>query len=259
MIYTCYEMIRDCRADNPEGWRYFISNYVPVIRKLLAHYNAGRPDDPAVLERVLLGLRKPESSLFQSLEPAPERWFLGEVRQKIVAELPQHPIDIAIDLETIAAAFEPLTVTEKQAVWLETMGYEAAPSGAMLRMAPKTVEKIRDRGAELLRGKVDSWRRSLLAENGPALGREAAAAKGNECLPPKVFLDVLDGRTTWSGRDSMERHVKECWHCIDHFCRMAEIIETIRGVQPLDETEAAPYRQLLGISQEKRPVWKMWK
>ena len=34
MIYTCYEMVRDCHADRPEGWAYFISNYVPLIRKI---------------------------------------------------------------------------------------------------------------------------------------------------------------------------------------------------------------------------------
>lgn len=84
MVYTCYEMVRDCRADRPEGWSYFIANYVPVIRKLLAHY--GRDRAPA-LEGVLAGLRKPESSLFASLEPSPERWFVGELRQKVVAGL----------------------------------------------------------------------------------------------------------------------------------------------------------------------------
>ena len=58
-------MIQDCRADKPEGWRYFISNDVPLIRKLLMHYDAAAA--PAVLERVLVATRKPESSLFQSI------------------------------------------------------------------------------------------------------------------------------------------------------------------------------------------------
>ncbi len=71
MIYTCYEMVQDCRANKPEGWVYFLTNYVPLIRELLAHYG-----DSGALERVLLGIRKPESSMFQSLEPAPERWSL---------------------------------------------------------------------------------------------------------------------------------------------------------------------------------------
>ena len=82
MIYTCYDMVRDCRANQPEGWRYFISNYIPVIRKLLAHYGS---EDDALLERVLRAIRKPESSMFDSAEPAPERWFLAELRQKVLA------------------------------------------------------------------------------------------------------------------------------------------------------------------------------
>src|SRR5579859_2954622 len=81
MIYTCYDMIRDCRADRAEGWSHFITNYVPVIRQLAAHYF---PHSGAVLEPVLVALRRPESSLFQSLEPAPERWFVAELRQRVL-------------------------------------------------------------------------------------------------------------------------------------------------------------------------------
>jgi len=156
----------------------------------------------------------------------------------------------------VAAAFEPLTLVEKQASWIETMHYDSAETGAMMRMAPKTVEKIRQRAAELLRGKVDSWNRDLLAANGRQLGQAAAAGKTGDCLEAKVFLDILDGRTTWRGRESMEQHVLGCWHCIDHFSRMVEVVELIRGVQPLTEDEAAPYRKLLGIELPKSPLWK---
>ncbi|HEY1336781.1 MAG TPA: hypothetical protein VGF59_04695 [Bryobacteraceae bacterium] len=251
MIYTCYEMVRDCRADKPEGWSYFIAQYVPAIRKLLAHYGG-----TADLDRVLLALKKPESSLFASLDPAPERWFLAELRQKVLAELPARDTEIAIALETVADAFQPLTLTEKQAAWLETMLYTADQAGAMLRMSPKTVDKIRDRAAELIRAKVDVWRRSLLADNGPALGRAAAAASTKDCLPSKAFLDVLDGRTTWRGREEMEQHVLGCFHCIDHFCRMVEVIELLRGLAPLSAEEAEPFRRLLGVQTKKAGGWK---
>ena len=251
MIYTCYEMVRDCRADKPEGWSYFIAQYVPVVRKLLAHYG-----NPADLDRVLLALKKPESSLFASLEPAPERWFVAELRQKVLAELPVRDAEIEIAVETVADAFQPLTVTEKQAAWLETMCYTADQTGAMLRMAPKTVEKIRERASELIRGKVDAWRRSLLADNGAALGRAAAAASTKDCLPAKAFLDVLDGRTTWRGREEMEQHVLGCFHCIDHFCRMVEVIELLRGLKPLTAEEAEPFRRLLGVQVKKASGWK---
>jgi len=249
MIYTCYEMARDCRADKAEGWSHFIANYVPLVRRFLAHYGGGG------IEPVLKALRDPESSMFQSLDPAPERWFLAELRQKVLAEIPIPAAEIAIDLETVAEALAPLTVVEKLAAWLETMHYDAKESGAVLRMSPETVAKIRDKAEELLRGKVDAWRRNLLADNGRALGVQAVAAKTEECLRDKAFLDVLDGRETWRGREEMERHVTRCWHCIDHFCRMAEVIQSIRGMQPLTAEESEPFRKLLGI-QPKKAAWK---
>jgi len=255
MVYTSYEMIRDCRAGLPEGWSYLITTYVPVIRKLLAHYSQ---DTPAQLEQTLAALRRPEAGWFAAMEPSPERWFVAELRQKILLEIPAPAPEIALDLDTVASALEPLTLVEKQAAWLETMRYSAAQSGPMLRMTPQTVEKIRGRAAELIRGKVDAWNRTLLSDNGAPLGRTAAAAATSECLGPKVFLDILDGRMTWRGREELERHVTLCWHCIDHFCRMVEVVELLRGIQPLSEAEAEPLRKLLGVRLDKPPMWKRW-
>ena len=253
MIYTCYEMIRDCRDNRAEGWQYLAANYIPVMRKMAAHY---APEDTGLLERTLMQLRDPQSSLFQSLEPAPERWFVAELRQKLLAQMPPATPEISIDLETVASALEPLTVMEKQAAWLETMRYSPQLSAAMLRVAEPTVEKIRARAADLVRQKVDAWRREVLADNGPALGREADAASGKDCLTVKTFLDIIDGRMTWRGREELERHVNGCWHCVDHFCRMVEVVELLRGVQPLSEADAAPFYRLLGVEPQKKPLWK---
>jgi hypothetical protein len=252
MIYTCYEMVQDCRANRPEGWRYFVASYIPVIRKFIDHY-AGTT---LGLDRVLVAVHNPQSSMFDSLEPAPERWFVAELRQKVVAELPEKTPEILLTLDEVAEALAPLTVTEKQAAWTESMGYAPDQAGAMLRMAPATVAKIRDRAADLLRGHMNAWRRTVLAENGVALGRAAAAARGSECPGAKTFLDVLDGRTTWGGREEMERHVIACWHCIDHFCRMAEVIEVLRGIEPLTPEQAEPYRKLLGVATGEPGLWK---
>jgi len=252
MIYTSYEMVRDCRLDKPEGWLYFLSQYVPAIRKLLAHY---APSSHR-LEDILAALRRPESSLFQSVEPAPERWFVAELRQKVLAELPTTKPDISLELDTAAAALEPLTVVEKQVAWLDTMQYTAKETGVMMRMSAETAAQIRGRASELIRGKVDAWRPTLLSENGQALGRAAAEKAGGECLPQKAFLDVLDGRTTWVERERMERHITACWHCVDHFCRMVEVVDLMRGLQPLTDAETEPYRQLFGIQVQKPAAWK---
>src|SRR5436853_6144054 len=110
MIYTCYEMVRDCRANLPEGWRHLIANYVPLIRTLVAHYAPGQAGDRALLDRVLAAIHRPESSLFQSLEPAPERWFLAELRKMVLAELPMRAAEAEIDLDTVAGPLEPISI-----------------------------------------------------------------------------------------------------------------------------------------------------
>jgi len=256
MIYTCYEMVRDCRAGSAEGWTYFIAHYVPVIRKALAQYVPERASDPILLQQILETARQPQSFIFHATEQPEERWFVSQLRQLIVAELAAPAADLAIDLEVLTAALEPFTMTERQAAWLETMRYSPAQTGPMLRVSPETVETIRARAAELLRGKVDAWRRTLLADNGPALGREAASITTEDCLPAKAFLDVVDGRTTWRGRQDMDRHLRTCWHCTDHFCRILESVYLLRDTPELSEAECEPFRKLFGIAAPQKSGWK---
>jgi hypothetical protein len=260
MIYTCYDMVRDCRENKPEGWRYFTVNYVPVLRGLIAHYFPDRASDHGLIERVLANLRRPDSNLFQSAVPAPEGDFVFALRQHALAavELDRatEAPDIMLDLETLAAALEPLTLTEKQAVWFETMRHGNVTVGRMLRMEPATVEKIRGKASELIRGKVDAWRRTLIAENGPQLGRAAAMARTPDCLPVKHYFDVIDGRMNWYGREAAERHVTNCWHCIDQFCRSWVVCDLLRTNKPLSDADAVPYLKTLGIEREKKPFWK---
>jgi len=260
MIYTCYEMTRDCRAGLPKGWSYFLTQYVPVIRRLLVHYFPERESDRTLIERVLVTLHQPESSLFETLDPAPERAFVSELRQRVLRAVEADRASVApevpIDVETLGVALEPLTLTEKLTVWFETMRYGDADTGRMLRMSPETAAKIRSRAAELVRGSVDAWRSSLLADNGPLLGQAAAAQSTKDCLAAKAFFDVIDGRTTWRGREEMERHVRDCWHCLDHFCRLLEVVDVLRASKPLAEAEVEGYKRLLGIQAPKRPFWK---
>jgi hypothetical protein len=260
MIYTSFEMVQDCRANRPEGWTFFLTNYVPAMRRLVAHYFPERENDRALFDRALKAICQPGSSLFQALDPALERAFVADLRQRLLAAIEADRASVApevsIDLDALGSALEPLTVTEKLIVWFEAMRYADADAARMLRMSVETAAKIRARGAELVRGAVDHWNRTLLADNGHLLGPAAAALSTKDCLPPKAFFDVIDGRTTWSGRDEMERHVKSCWHCLDHYCRSLEVVGVLRDAKPLGEAEVEEYRRLLGITAPKRGFWK---
>ena len=242
MIYTSYEMIQDCQAGKPEGWAHFVTHYVPVVQLVLAHYDAGRAIEPA-----LAALHEQK---FAGLQPSPERPFVAWLRQQVMAA-PAAESEIPLSLATLHEALEALTVVEKEAVWLESMGYSSADAGRMLRMDPATVEKIRARASELIRDRVGRWRRTLLAENGFALGREAEAQTTPDCVSVQALLDMIDGRATWTTRRVLELHTAGCWHCVDHFCRMHEVCDLLRAAKPLTEAEAQGFYAAFGIAPKK--------
>jgi len=160
-------MIQDCRANRPEGWSYFLTNYLPVVRQFLKHYFPDRAADQSLLERVL------RTNLFQSLDPAPERTFVAELRQHVLraveADRASAAPEISIDIEALGAALEPLTLTEKLVAWFETMYYAVSDTGRMLRMfAANRGEDPRPRR------RVDPRQPGCLAQFGAPRERTAA-------------------------------------------------------------------------------------
>lgn len=252
-IYTCFDMVRDCRGNRNEGWAYLITNYVPVIRRLLAQHYDGRA---GLVERLLGQLKDPQSSLWAAPGHPEERIFVAALRQELLrlveSDSPAMPPSVELDLETLTQALAGFTVVDRQYVWLESMGYNTAVTAEMMNLDASSIDAARQRANEALRGVLDRWKLGLIAENGLLLGRLATAAKGEHCLDAKAFLDTLDGRITWSSKRDYEHHLTECWHCIDHFCRIREADFVLNKSKPLDDEQAAPFRTLLGLPEVKR-------
>lgn len=259
-IYTCRDMISDCRANHAPGWRHLITQYVPVIRLLLDHYYPDRGGDAKLIERVLVRLRDPGSNLYAAPAPDTEREFVSKLRQKVLeaaeADHASQEPDVPVTLETLTEALEPLTATERQFVWFEAMGQSAESTAKMLNLEAGTIQSARDRADELLRGKMDRWHKGLIAQNGFALGRLAASGAAEDCLPPKAFLDSIDGRITWKQVKDYEFHLIRCWHCVDHFCRIREADYGLRLARPLAEQEAVPLYSVLQLPEEKKSMWQ---
>ncbi len=255
-------MIRDCRENKPEGWRYLVTRYVPVMRYLLGQYYGARSGDPKLLERVLMKLRDPGSALFAAPGPGTEREFVADLRQHFLAAVESDQAsgrpEIPLDLEVMTAALEPLTATERQMLWLQGMTYTHAAAAKLMNLEPSTVQKLRERSDELLRQKMDQWKPGLVASNGLALGAEAALAGGKDCLPAKAFLDTIDGRITWSRKQDYESHLAQCWHCVDRFSRIREGDFALRETKALSPEECAPWFELLGVPEERKekPIWR---
>lgn len=246
-LYTCFDMIRDCAANRAEGWRFFVREYAPAVRALLEHYRPEAAADwPARAAEIL---RRFDAAFFAACGPCSERDFLLALRQHLLAWLePAGGADPA-QWTAFAAALAPLTLTEKQVVWLEVMGYGKDDTAAMMRMHPDGVERIRCKAAQ------------ALTEQGcvpPAdsLRRVVAALAADGCCAPKDLFDWLDGRITWYRREDLERHATPCWRCVDLFCRVREALRLAQRRRPLAEKEAAALLQLLGVAPLARRSWR---
>lgn len=262
-VYTCLDMIGDCRENRKEGWTFLVRNHVPFLRQLLEHYYADRAGDVELLSRVLRTLHNPSAPLFnQKPGPTTEREFLVDLRQVALAAVESDRASMApeipLDLEILTEAFEPLTVVERQMVWLETMAYDGVGAAKLLNLAKETIEKLRERADGLLRGKVDRWSAGILGRNGVVLRLLAAGQKGEKCLPVRSYLDAIDGRITWIRKRDDEYHLANCWYCVDHFCRVREADALLQAGKPLRVEEAEAFLKLLGIPMDKPPLWKRW-
>jgi hypothetical protein len=247
-IYTCLDMIRDCRANAPAGWSYFVQTYLPVTRWLLDHYQQHKRP----LETVLSELHSPALPLWAAPGPMTERDFVVQLRLQIIPDprVEGNPLD----LEILSTAFEPLTAIERQFVWFDTMGYDTQKTATVINVEQATVEGARTRAEEMLRGAMDNWTRGLLRTHGWALGHAARGTKTEACFPHLAFLDVIDGRITWSRKKDIEFHLMKCWYCVDHFCRIREADYALHAVKPLPPEDVQRYRKLLKLPEEKKPL-----
>ena len=254
-IYTCFDMIRDCREGKAQGWRFFASNFIAPLRTLLRHY-AGTADVEAFLRSLLHDLREKDGGFFAALSPAPERQFLMLLRPRVLAVTENMaPRECALRLETLTAALRDYSPVERQITWMETMSYDIAGTAALMRVSEETVQRLRRRTGELLRAHLDRWSETTLRDNGRALGQAAAAEAPEHAVQFRELTDLIDGRTTWQGRQELEPRLVSSWHNLGLLCSLREADAAISQSKPLGESEVAPYLKLLDVPAARGGFW----
>ena len=249
-VYTSYDMIRDCQAGRAEGWLYLVDAFVPAITTIAKHYGGG----DAELRQILTRLREKDGPLM-TMEPCHQREFLYQLRPLI---LECTGTDVKAnkdtpDLEAILTALAPLSATERQAAWLESFRYDATEIAVIMRMAPDTVAKLRQRVAELLRGGLDTWSAGMLATHGAALGAELETMPTTEPMEFRHFLDVMDGRVTWQRRTGFERQLEGSWPEVHKACRIREADQAL-AAKPAGDMSS--YLTLLNVARPKPGLLK---
>jgi hypothetical protein len=248
-VYTCYDMVADCKADKAAGWTHLVRQFVPPLRWMVTRYGGGE----AELGLLLASLRP----FPDEVPPTAEREFLVNVRSRAVEAAGWRGGESGtLELERFTAALAELTVLERQLVWFETMGYNSADAARLCRTAEDTAAKARARALEMLRSALDSWSHTIIADNAGSLARAARTALPDEPVPFRSYLDIIDGRMTWSNRVGVDRSVQASWFEVDHFCRVREADAAMRDSPPLDDVAAAPYFAMFGVAPPKPSLWK---
>jgi len=247
-VYTCYDMVADCKSGKAEGYAFLVRQIVPALRLLVKHYGG----DEASLRALIVSLRAMED-----LEPVGEREFVARVRPRVLECCRFRPGEAqSLDPAVFEEALEELTFLERQLVWCETMGCDSAESARRLRVSPETAVRAREKALELLRGKMDAWNRSVITDNAGTLVGHARRTPPAEPIPFRRYLDFIDGRLTWQNREEVERLVSASWYEVDQLCVVREADDAVQGARPLEADEAAGYLDLLGVKPPRRSFWK---
>ncbi|MCP5119796.1 MAG: hypothetical protein GY953_54050 [bacterium] len=245
--YTCFDMMRDCRAAEARGWTHFVTHFLPACRWLLLHYTSSDEQ----LEDFLRAVHASADGPIRTLQPAPERELMVHVRDYIVDRYARaDPAPDPLGLEPFQAALEDLTPIEKQLVWIHLLGYPAEAAAAMMRMHADTGRQTLERAGALL-GSLDPARAAAAT-----LQQQARAQTPENPIPWNVFLHAIDGRLDWSSRHDLDKQLSLSWHEVDRFCRIREADEALRAASPLAESDTARYLELLGIAPPKPTFWK---
>lgn len=248
-VYTCFDMIADCKANKSEGWTYLSKVFIPPLEWMVKRYGGGQ----AHLATLLASLKP----FPREIAPMAEREFIAAIRPHILDSTGWTGGEAqTLALTQFESALTELTPLERQLVWFEVLGYSIPDAARLCRVSAETATKSQDRASDLLRQSLDRWDRAIVRDNAAILAREARAAVPGEPVPFRGYLDIIDGRMTWSNRMTVERSLSASWFEVDHFCRVREADAAMRDTKPLTDEQAAPYVERFGVRLPKPSLWK---
>jgi len=260
-VFTCAEMVESCLAGQDDGWRHFLTQYLPFAAALIdRHYPELASRRESLLREVLLRARDQDTQFFRDYRGHSEREFLVHLRGHVLRVLeenePGAAPEVLLEWDDFERAFASLTALERQAVWLRLLSPKAGDMARLLRADQPSVDAIQARTQEQLRAALDHWSADLLERNRHRLADQARARRTVECPDPRAFLRLLDGQNPWRDREEAEHHLAACWYCVDLLCRFREVARLAKLSPPWTPAQAEPYARAIGVAFEQPSRWR---
>lgn len=239
-VRTIFSTAEDCQRGERLGWEEFIREYAPIARALLSHYfPALSPEVDDHVAVVFSRAHGGDNQFFRNLKFANEREFGCAFRDFVFAygrEAARLPAP-QVSLDNVRELMKDLPVVEQQMLWLFIRGYQAEQIAPMLMNADATAHKVEQIARERLASLLPDASPDALVISARALMEQAEQRRTDACLPLKTFNNIVNGQVTWRERDAAEKHIADCFYCLDHFSTFQEIVRMLKDRQPASEAE----------------------
>ncbi len=246
-IRTIFSTVEDCAQGTYQGWCEFVRDYAPLAHRLLSHYFPSlRPEIDSAVVAVFAAANANDNAWFKSLHFANEREFAMAFRDLVfasgrsAARLPAPKIPS----QRIVALLDGLSLVQRQLFWEFFKGWTVQEAAEMLMNASATAGETGKIAEERLAPFGDAAERAALV----LFGIETAQSeRGNDCLPWKTFNNLINGQISWADRESAERHISTCTHCLEAFTAFQEMIWLQKGSTALDKAATQTIVGALGV------------
>ena len=266
-LLTIHKTLAGCEEGSRAAWQGFVTTYTPAIFRILAVYApaCGEECQRQLWQESLRVLSADNFQLLRTLDHQSEREFVVGLRAFVV-ETASNQLDPAADSKEVAgptpdavkSLFRGLPLIHQVVMFLKLAGYSDRTLERMLRIPPtvtrKSLERLQENYSMVLNREREAglWPAAWMN-----LLRHAWAGKTDACAPLRQFVRILDGQTGWNEKESAEKHVVECLHCLERWTALREVAYWLREATALPVEEVDAFISELPIKADaKKPSLK---
>jgi hypothetical protein len=237
-LLTFHKTLAGCKEGSPEAWKGFVASYTPAMLRLLSVYApaCNEEDKREVWQESLRLLCASDFERLRAFDQQSEREFVVDLRAFLLDKVANR-LDPAADsgaapapeFHALKRLLKGLPLTHQLVVFLKLAGYSDGTLETILRVTPTVaqsgLERLEREYAATLKREHDAglWPAAWLN-----LLRYTWSDGRDDCPALRRFVRVLDGQTGWNEKESVEKHVAECLHCLERWAALCEVIYWLR-------------------------------
>jgi hypothetical protein len=248
-------MAADCATGEHLGWFEFIRDFGLITERLLLHYfPVLQPEIDSHVAGVFEKAHANDNAWCKSLKFQNEREFMMDFHDLVFAygrTAARVPVP-ELSLEQFKEIVKDLNVVEREIMWLYVKGYNAAQIAPMMMNAEATSNAIKTVAEQRLKDLFPAMTADALNASARSLIESAEKTKTDECLPLKTFNNIVNGQISWRERDVAEKHIRDCFYCIDRFTSFQEMVRLRKDGKAMPDARVEQILGQLGIAAGKK-------